>query len=274
MPEVDWDARARQGTGWQSVIDPGDRDGLKNGLIDRIQWNAIEPWLAGRQRLLDYGCGIGRFARRVMEKGVAYTGVDASAAMIEAAVQSHADVHARTPAGQPASQPGGQPMSPPVPQFLHAPELPLPLADASFDAVLSVGVLQCLQTSEGSHLRAAVADLARVLEPGGELLMIEQASTSGRHSGSVSAPTSEQDYLDALAPHFEVVSTRRVRLGSLSRYAGLYIRHGKWLPARALTQALVARHETARATRAYGAQLSVQVYFDVAIQAVRRPAAA
>jgi hypothetical protein len=33
----------------------------------------------------------------------------------------------------------------------------------------------------------------------------------------------------------------------------------------------VARHETARATRAFGAQLTVQVYFDVAIRAVRRP---
>lgn len=258
MAEVDWDERARQGTGWQSVIDPGDRDGLKNGLIDRIQWNAIEPWLRGRTRLLDYGCGVGRFARRVLEAGVAYTGVDASAAMIETAVRGHA----------------GLPATVQPPRFLHAPQLPLPLADASFDAVLSVGVLQCLQTREGSQLHEAVADLARVLAPGGELLMIEQASASGRHSGSVSASTSEQDYLDALAPHFDVVQTRRVRLGSLSRYAGFYFRHGKWLPARALTQALVARHETARATRAYGAQLSVQVYFDVAIQAVRRPAGA
>ena len=250
MPEVDWDERARQGTGLQSVIDPGDRDGLKNGLIDRIQWNAIEPWLRGRKRLLDYGCGIGRFARRVLEAGVEYTGVDTSAAMIEAGVRGHTGLPAR---------------------FLHAPHLPLPLADASFDAVLSVGVLQCLQTADGSQLRAAVADLARVLEPGGELLMIEQASASGRHSGSVSASTSEQDYLDALEPHFEVAAQRRVRLGALSRYAGFYIRHGKWLPGSDLLCALVARHETARATRAFGAQLTVQVYFDVAIRAVRRP---
>ena len=253
MAEVDWDERARQGTGLQSVIDPGDRDGLKNGLIDRIQWNAIGPWLEGRKRLLDYGCGIGRFARRVLAAGVDYVGVDASAAMIEAAVRGHAGLPAR---------------------FLHAPQLPLPLADASVDAVLSVGVLQCLQTADGAQLRAAVADLARVLEPGGQLLMIEQASASGRHSGSVAASTSEQDYLDALAPHFEVAQRRRVRLGALSRYAGFYFRHGRWLPARALAEALVARHETARATRAYGAQLSVQVYFDVAIQAVRRPAEA
>lgn len=250
MAEVDWDERARQGTGLQSVIDPGDREGLKNGLIDRIQWNAIGPWLPGRKRLLDYGCGIGRFARRVLERGVDYIGVDASAAMIDAAVRQHAGLPAR---------------------FVHAPELPLPLETASVDAVLSVGVLQCLQTADGARLRAAVAELARVLEPGGELLMIEQASASGRHSGSVSAPTSEQDYLDALTPHFEVAAMRRIRLGALSRYAGFYFRHGKWLPARELVEALVARHETARATRAYGAQLSVQVYHDLALRAVRRP---
>jgi hypothetical protein len=50
MGEVDWDARARQGVGLQSVIDPGDRDGLKNGLIDRIQWNCIGPWVQERRR--------------------------------------------------------------------------------------------------------------------------------------------------------------------------------------------------------------------------------
>jgi len=252
MAEVDWDERARQGVGLQSVIDPGDRDGLKNGLIDRIQWNCIGPWVQGRRRLLDYGCGIGRFARRVHACGVGYVGVDASAAMIEAGARGHA----------------GLPL-----EFLHAPELPLPLADASVDGVLSVGVLQCLQTADGALLRQAVGDLARVLEPGGELLMIEQASASGRHSGSVSASASEQDYLDALAPHFEVAELRRVRLGALSRYAGFYFRHGLRLPARPLIEALVARHETARATRANPSQLVVQVYHDVAIRAVRLPAA-
>ena len=249
MADVDWDARARAGTGLQSVIDPGDRDGLKNGLIDRIQWNRIAPWVQGRRRLLDYGCGIGRFARRVHALGVGYIGVDASAAMIEAAERGHA----------------GLPM-----QFLHAPELPLPLPAASVDSVLSVGVLQCLQTADGQLLRQAVAELARVLEPGGELLMIEQASASGRHSGSVSASASEQDYLDALAPHFEIDDLRRVRLGALSRYAGFYFRHGRWLPGGELLGALVARHETARATRASPSLLAVQVYHDVAIRAVRR----
>ena len=183
MSEVDWDERARQGVGLQSVIDPGDRNGLKNGLIDRIQWGVVQTWARSRREVLDYGCGIGRFAKRITAAGTAYCGVDSSAAMIEAARQLH---------------PGGPAT------FAHAPDLPLPLANGRFDGCLTVGVLQCLTTADGQALRAAVAELARVLQAGGELLMIEQASASGRHSGSVSHSTSEQDYLDALAPHFDV----------------------------------------------------------------------
>ena len=196
MAEVDWDERARQGVGLQSVIDPGDRNGLKNGLIDRIQWGVVQPWAQGRREVLDYGCGIGRFARRITDAGSGYCGVDSSAAMIEAARRAH-------PAGRAT--------------FAHAPSLPLPLDTGRFDACLTVGVLQCLTTADGLALKAAVAELARVLQAGGELLMIEQASASGRHSGSVSHSTSEQDYLDALAPHFEVLELQRIRLATLTR---------------------------------------------------------
>lgn len=249
MAEVDWDERARQGTGWQSVIDPGDRHGLKNGLIDRIQWGVIGPWAATRRRILDFGCGVGRFAARITARGAAYTGTDASAAMIEAARGLHAGSGA---------------------QFLHVAAPPLPLDDGAFDGCLTVGVLQCLKTEDGAALRAALADIARVLSPGGELLMVEQASASGRHSGSVSQSTSEQDYLDALAPHFEVASVQRLRLGGLSRMSGLYIRHGRWWPWRAAAEIALARHESRRAGEAADEVLRAQAYHDVAIRAVRR----
>ncbi|MFN9279893.1 MAG: methyltransferase domain-containing protein, partial [Betaproteobacteria bacterium] len=84
MAEVDWDERARQGVGLQSVIDPGDRNGLKNGLIDRIQWLHVGPWAATRRRVLDFGCGVGRFAGRIAALGVEYVGTDSAVAMIEA----------------------------------------------------------------------------------------------------------------------------------------------------------------------------------------------
>lgn len=250
MAEVDWNERARQGSAWQSVIDPGDRSGLKNGLIDRIQWLHVEPWAAQRRRVLDFGCGIGRFAARLTARGVEYVGTDSAAAMIDAARRLHAGSNAR---------------------FEHVAELPLPFEAGGFDGALTVGVLQCLQTPDGGALRAAVAELARVLAPGGELLMIEQASASGRHSGSVSASTSEADYLSALAPHFDVASLVRIRRGTLSRASGLYLRWGAALPGRRQLEGWLARHESDAAARAGEDELRRLVYHDVAIRAVRRP---
>ena len=249
MAEVDWDERARQGVGLQSVIDPGDRNGLKNGLIDRIQWGVVQPWAHGRREVLDYGCGIGRFARRITDAGTAYCGVDTSAAMIEAARRAH-------PAGRAT--------------FEHAPSLPLPLDTGRFDGCLTVGVLQCLTTADGQALKAAVAELARVLQAGGELLTIEQASASGRHSGSVSHSTSEQDYLDALTPHFEVLELQRIRLATLTRPSAAYLRWGAAWPARGAVEGWLARRELARARMADATALQAQVYHDVAIRAARR----
>ncbi len=249
MSEVDWDSRARQGVGFQSVIDPADRSGLKNGLIDRIQWDHIGPWAERRRSVLDFGCGIGRFAQRIVAAGASYCGVDASAAMIDSARQLH---------------PGG------AVTFLHAPGLPLPLADGRFDGCLTVGVLQCLKTSDGAPLRAAVAELARVLLPGGELLIIEQASASGRFSGSVTDSSTEQDYEDALGACFQVADLRRIRCGSLSRLSAWYLRGGSMLPVRRRIEGYLARHEATIASRSDAAALRAQVYYDVAIRAVKR----
>lgn len=249
MTEVDWDERARRGTGWQSVIDPADRSGLKNALIDRIQWNHVGPWARQRRAVLDYGCGIGRFAERIGALGASYVGVDTSAEMIDAARRLHA--------GRPA-------------RFLHVPALPMPLETARFDGCLSVGVLQCLHAPGGAALREACGELARVVALGGELLMIEQASASGRHSGSVSNSTSEQDYVDALSPWFDVVGRRRVRAGALSRASSAYARRGAGLPLRNWILAMLARHEGRRIQSADADELRQLDYYDVAIRAVRR----
>lgn len=249
MTEVDWDLRAKQGVGLQSVIDPADRTGLKNGLIDRIQWNQIKTWAGGRHTVLDFGCGIGRFAQRFEELGVAYWGVDTSASMVDSAMKLHL--------GRPA-------------KFLHAAQLPLPLDDGSFDACLTVGVLQCLKTNDTALLQHTIAELARVLVPDGELFIIEQASASGGHSGSVSESTSEQDYVNALRDQFEVADLRRIRCGGFSRLSALYLRAGRRLPLRHTFEGLLAVHETEIALNADPAFLQSLVYYDVAIRAVKR----
>jgi SAM-dependent methyltransferase len=251
MAEVDWDLRAKQGVGLQSVIDPADRTGLKNGLIDRIQWNQIKNWAGSRRTVLDFGCGIGRFAQRFEELGVAYWGVDTSASMVDSAKQLHLGRAAK---------------------FLHAAQLPLPLTEGSFDGCLTVGVLQCLKTADTALLRRTIAELARVLVTGGELLIIEQASASGRHSGSVSESTSEQDYVNALRDHFEVSDLRRIRCGGFSRLSALYLRAGRRLPLRHTVEGLLAARETTIARNADPAFLQSLVYYDVAIRAVKRAA--
>ncbi len=249
MADVDWDARARQGVDFQSVIDPGDTTGLKNSLIDRIQWSRIGPWVGSRRSVLDFGCGVGRFARRITDHGSAYIGTDASLAMIEAARQLH-----RVSATQ----------------FLHVPALPLPFENGRFDGCLSVGVLQCLKSSDGTQLRAALAELSRVLAPGGQLLMIEQASASGGQSGSVAETSREQDYIDALSGRFDIADVQRLRCGSLSRLSSSYIRWGGSLPLRGRIEAFLAKRETSIARHADAPFLQRLGYYDVAICAVNR----
>ena len=248
MANVDWDERARRGVGYQSVIDPGDASGLKNGLIDRIQWGQIQRWSARRRSVLDFGCGTGRFARRISALGVAYSGVDASIEMIEAARRLHRDTAAA---------------------FEHVAHLPLPFETGSFDGCLTVGVLQYLRTADGIALRQTIAELARVTSPGGELLMIEQASASGGFSGSVSESASEQDYVKALSGLFEVSESRRVRLGALSTISALFVRHGRWLPLRGAFGDVLATREARLAGRATPQTLQQQTYYDLGLVAVR-----
>jgi SAM-dependent methyltransferase len=252
MSNVDWDERARRGVGYQSVIDPGDTSGLKNDLIDCIQWEHVRRWALRRGSVLDFGCGTGRFAQRIISLGAGYTGVDASVEMIDAARRLHCDTSAA---------------------FHQVPQLPLPFEDQSFDGCLTVGVLQCLQSADGAELRRTVAELARVTATGGELLMIEQASESGGFSGSVSATATEHHYCSALEADFAIRSTERVRLGSLSRASSWYLRLGRFMPFRHGLQRILARHEAKVAQQADQEAMRSQIYYDLAIVAVRRAGA-
>ena len=106
-------------------------------------------WLDGvrrNARILDYGCGYGRIMAELTARGFTdVSGVDPSPALISRGRRLWPDLRVEVLA------------SPPT----------LPYASASFDVVLLFAVLTCVP--DGDAQRALIAELVRVLVPGGLL---------------------------------------------------------------------------------------------------------
>ncbi len=120
--------------------------------------------VARSDRVLDVGCGTGTLAiaaQRLVGREGRVTGVDASPEMVTRArakaVMKGLDV-----------------------DFVEAPAQHLPFADGSFDAVLSTTVIHCLPEVAR---RQCFAEMARVLKPGGRLLLVDfGGSETAKHS--------------------------------------------------------------------------------------------
>jgi SAM-dependent methyltransferase len=95
------------------------------------------------RKVLDVGCGEGRFCRMLRHNGVPSTGIDPTPALIAAA-------RARDPGGV----------------YVEAEAEHLPFGDESFDMVISY-----LSLIDISNVQAAIQEMVRVLQPGGTLLI-------------------------------------------------------------------------------------------------------
>jgi SAM-dependent methyltransferase len=138
--------------GYRAWSDSYDEPG--NPLIELEQpvvWSLLEQLPPGRA--LDAACGTGRHARRLAELGHAVTGVDLTPEML-------ARARAHTPPAGAAGPAGAGTLT-----FAEADLRALPFADGAFDLVVCGLAL--------SHLDdlAAVGELARVLRPGGRLVV-------------------------------------------------------------------------------------------------------
>jgi SAM-dependent methyltransferase len=114
----------------------------EDAAVFRVKTGFDAHQLAGRS-VLDAGCGGGRYTRLLAEAGARVTGVDRSRA-----VEKAADI---------CSHPTGA-------RFIQADLELLPLAEASFDFVFSIGVLH-----HGPRPKAAFHSIARRVKPGGSL---------------------------------------------------------------------------------------------------------
>lgn len=155
-----WEDRARrfaaEGRGLAAVCSYGMPE-FYNRAIHLEQRLALEPWLAVREgaRVLDVGCGVGRWSRLLAARGAQVTGVDLSPTMIQQAEQ-------RALADGVADRC----------RFRVQDLASLELGER-FDLILGVTVLQHIL--DPGALRAALQAVAAHLAPGGRLVLLEAA---------------------------------------------------------------------------------------------------
>jgi len=155
-----WEERARrfaaEGAGLAAVCSFG-MPLFYNRAIDLCQRLALRRWLRvpPGTRVLDVGCGVGRWSGLLAARGASVTGIDVSPTMI-------AEARRRTPAGRLRGQC----------RFLVQ-DLATLQAGEKFDLVLSVTVLQHIL--DAATLRASLERLVEHLEEDGVLILLEAA---------------------------------------------------------------------------------------------------
>ena len=245
MENLNWDAASQFGD-LRSVLDPHDATGLKNLLIDRMHWNAIKKHMPKSKKILDFGCGIGRFGERLDSYGLRYTGIDNSLGMIRAAREFTRNDKLN---------------------FVHFDGMRIPFHDSSFDVVLSSEVFTFILKSPSS--KDILSEIRRVLVPGGRLIMLEQASVSGRKSESAQHIVTENDYVNALSGDFKINDQYKVRSPDFSKLACRLI-DSKKIPASLFPWIVkpLARYESKLVNKAPEDYFKTTSYYDFLLDAV------
>lgn len=160
---------------------------------------------------LDVGCGEGRFCRMLQAHGVATVGIDPTEALLD--VARHRDPKGDHRLGRAEG---------------------LEFADASFDLVVSY-----LTLIDIPDIDAAIPEMARVLKPGGTLLVANLASfnTAGQPLGWHGGSDGKQQFAidHYMTERADWVQWRGIRIHNwhrpLSRYMSLFLGQGLQLRA-------------------------------------------
>jgi len=164
LPGDYWEDRAQrfaaEGAGLAAVCSYGMPE-FYNRMIHRCQRLALEPWfdVKAGTRVLDVGCGVGRWSRMLAERGARVTGMDLSPTMI-------AEARRRADSAGLADRC----------RFLVQDLAHLDAGD-QFDLMVGVTVLQHILDPDA--LRTAVQRMTEHLAPGGRMVLLEAAPARG-----------------------------------------------------------------------------------------------
>ncbi len=152
-----WNRTAKKFGGkedYTPVLIPSSK-GLLNWYVDFLQRTALNEILLQivGKRVLDLGCGVGRWSARLAATGVHVIGLDLSREMVKEAKKRVAKKKLSNV------------------DFVVASVHNLPFTSRTFDAILSVTVLQHLV--DKLAFRLAVSDIIRVVEAEGEIVLLE-----------------------------------------------------------------------------------------------------
>ncbi|UAJ80329.1 class I SAM-dependent methyltransferase [Leifsonia sp. ZF2019] len=131
------------------------RDDLRTNVFDRAALAAFAEQIDadGGGAVADLGCGPGRIAGHLADRGLDISGVDLSPGMVEVARREHPDL-----------------------TFAVGSMLDLPFADAGLAGALAwYSIIHIAQDEQDALFR----EFARVVRPGGRLLLAFQVSAAG-----------------------------------------------------------------------------------------------
>ncbi len=185
-PDVYWEERARlfadEGAGLAAVCSYG-MPQFYNRMIHLSQYLALSPWLkvTPRMRVLDAGCGVGRWSRLLAARGAHVTGIDISPTMIRQAWLRTSDARLSRRCRFRVED---------LTKFdLHE----------RFDRILGVTVLQHIL--EPDALREALHRLTGHLAEGGRMILLEAAplARDPRCDSAVFKARHRETYLQSFA---------------------------------------------------------------------------
>ena len=171
----------------------------------------FDNYLISGEKVLDLGCGNGRYFPLFEEKGVEYFGADNSKRLIDIAKKKHPDG-----------------------KFQEGDALSIPFPDNNFDKVYSIAVLHHIPSRELRMLM--LKEVRRILRPGGFLILtvwhfykLEAKFLLFKHFIQRFLGISKMDYRDILEPwanktnrYYHYFSKKE--LASLAKEAGFKIK--------------------------------------------------